>query len=117
MLQPALVLPKALWQGSQGVVLAEELVQALQACELVRQLRQGHAAHVQDLELLQCADVARNLLNKVVAAESIRLSAEQLCYVLLFRVRPCLAPGPRPYRSRPAPSVYALCWCNLSRSL
>lgn len=109
MLQPALVLPKALRQSGQGVVLAEELIQALQACELVWQLRQGHAAHIQDLELLQGADVARDLLDKIVAAESTCLSAEDSRLVLLLSVRSCLAPGPRPDRSRSAPSNYVVC--------
>ena len=78
MLQPALVLPKALWQGGQGVALAEEPVQARQARQLVWKLRQGHAAHVQEFQLLQGADVARDLLDGVVAAQSTRLSAEGL---------------------------------------
>ena len=111
-LQPALVLPKAIRQGSQGVVLAEELIQALQPCELVRQLRQGHAAHIQNLELLQCADVAGDHLDEIVAAMNTCLSTEGLCLVLLLRVRPCLAPVPRPYRSRPASSDHAVCWCK-----
>lgn len=76
MLQPALVLSKALWQGGQGVALAEEPVQARQAGQLVWKLRQGHAAHVQEFQLLQRADVAWNLLDGVVAAQSMRLSAE-----------------------------------------
>ena len=108
-LQPALVLPKALWQGSQGVALAEELIQARQACKLVRQPRQGHAAHIQELELLQRADVARDLLDGVLAAENTHLSVEDVPLALAFRVRSYLAPGPRACYSRPG----TFSWCSV----
>ena len=109
MLQPALVLPEALWQGGQGIALAEEPAQARQARQLAWQLRQGHAAHVQELQLLQRADVAWNLLDGVVAARSTRLSANDPCSVLLFRVRPCQVPGPQAIPRIPAPSDDEVC--------